>query len=379
MQFTVFFFAMALAGLTIASYTDLKERIVRNKLSYSLIAIGLGGHAILSVMQASPWPIIYSGIGASAAFGFAWLLWKMGVWAGGDVKLLTGIAALAPYNTNILAELGISVYGLNQTLFAFGHPIPIFFLSMFVFSVFAMVPYGILIALNDLAKVKEERQLLAKESWEKAGQTLQLTMAVVGFSWLLLIFGITQWLLLPILLALGFVKSRKLRLPLLAGLFLASIFFRPVKSAESAAIVFMLFFGLYLLFKLYAVSKKLLKETKKITELEEGDIIAESFIEQKKGILRVRGLGIKRIINYLVANKLQELLEQLQPRGRVIASSRKARGVTEEEISELKKLVEEKKVEDVIEVKLSAPFVPAMLIAFIALNVIGDALWLLVF
>ncbi len=66
------------------------------------------------------------------------------------------------------------------------------------------------------------------------------------------------------------------------------------------------------------------------------------------------------------------------PKGKEIVSSRKARGVTPGEINELQKLVKEGKLEDKIELKLSAPFVPAILIAYLALNVCGDLLWNLV-
>lgn len=93
---------------------------------------------------------------------------------------------------------------------------------------------------------------------------------------------------------------------------------------------------------------------------------------------RIPQIEIKRIINYLATNKLQELKEYLQPSGRVIASSRKAMGLTEEQINELKELARKGKIEDNIEVKLSAPFVPAMLIAYLVLNAVGDALWALV-
>ena len=370
MPWPAFFFLVSVIGLAIASYTDLRERIVSNKLSYPLIAIGIGGYALVAILEANPMPLLNSVIATAGGFAFAYALWKMGVWAGGDVKLLTGIAALNPMNLNILAAFGISLWGLNQSI-----ALPIFFLSMFVFSVLAMLPYGLLIALHGLAKRREERKMLVQDSLQKAKQTVQLVMAVAGISWLLTLFGITQWAVLPILVALGLVKSARARIPLIGGVFGASVFFSPLESVESAAMLFAIFFGLYLLLKLYAVSKNLLRETKKITELEEGEIIAESFFEHNGKVQRMAQLETKRIINYLAANKLQELLEYLRPSGREIASSRKARGVTEEEIEELKTLVKEKKVEDRIEIKLSAPFVPAMLIAYLALNIVGDALW----
>ena len=88
---------LALAGLAFASFTDLRERIVPDELSYSMVAVGLLYHAYLSATTWSPHPFLLSLGGAAAAFGFAYLLWRIGAWAGGDVKLFAGLGALVPW------------------------------------------------------------------------------------------------------------------------------------------------------------------------------------------------------------------------------------------------------------------------------------------
>jgi hypothetical protein len=123
----------------------------------------------------------------------------------------------------------------------------------------------------------------------------------------------------------------------------------------------------------------MLRKEKKITELEEGEIVAETFAETEGKVERYAPLEIKRIINYFTNNKVQALKEYLNPPGRIIASSRNARGLTDEEILELRRLVKEKKLENAVVIKLSAPFVPALLIAYLALNIVGDLLWGLIF
>ena len=97
-----------------------------------------------------------------------------------------------------------------------------------------------------------------------------------------------------------------------------SVFYSPIESATNFVMLFALFFGLYLLIKLYFVSKQVLREKKKISELNEGDIIAESFIEKPGIVQRAPPLEIKRIMNYFTNNKLQELKEYLQPHGTAI-------------------------------------------------------------
>lgn len=374
MLWLAFFFLISLIGLIIASYTDIKQRIVKNKLSYSLVGIGLAGHLVWAVIESNPIIFVYSAVSAAFGFSFAYLLWKMGVWAGGDVKLFAALAALNPINPYILGLLGFSLGEVSSAV-----QLPIFPISLFIFSVFAMLPYGILISLHGLLERKEEREKLGKDAVQKAGQTVQLAMAIIGIAWGLAFFALTQWLILPALLVFGFIRNNKARWVMAVALFAIAAFNATSESIVGFAAAFATLFGLYLLIKLYSVSKNMLRKKKKITELEEGEIVAESFVEKGGKVERYAPLEIKRIINYFTNNKVQELREYLNPSGRVIASSRKARGLTNEEILELRRLVKERKLENAVVIKLSAPFVPALLIAYLALNIVGDLLWGLIF
>ena len=97
---------VSIIGLLIATYTDLKERIVPNKLNYSLAILGLiifGGH---SVIFNEPSFFLFSFIGMCWGFFFGWILWKIGIFAGGDVKLFMGLGALNPL-TPALLNMGI--------------------------------------------------------------------------------------------------------------------------------------------------------------------------------------------------------------------------------------------------------------------------------
>ena len=374
MLWPALFFAVSLAGLGIASYTDLKKRIVNNWLSYSLIIIGLAGHFIWAAIESNPMIFVFSAVSAAGGFGFAWLLWKIGVWAGGDVKLFTGLAALNPTNLFILGLMWAPFGGLSAPV-----QLPIFPISLFIFSVFAMLPYGSLISAHGIWKRKEERSKLWADAKQRAVHTFQLSLAIVGFSWILTSFGITTWALLPILIVFGLIKNGKARTIVAVVLFAWATYNAAAESVSQFVLLFVLFFGLYLLIKLYSVSKTILREKKKIINLEEGDIPAETLMEQEGIVKKIQPLGIKKIINYLTNNRVQELQGLLQPSGRVIISSNRARGLSDEELEELRTLAKENKIGDTMEVKLSAPFVPALLIAYLALNIVGDIIWALVF
>jgi preflagellin peptidase FlaK len=374
MPWPAIFFLISLIGLIIASYTDITQRIVKNKLSYSLIGIGLAGHLVWAVLESNPIIFVYSAVSAAFGFSFAYFLWKIGVWAGGDVKLFAALAALNPINPYILGFFGFSLGEISNVV-----QLPLFPISIFIFSVFAMAPYGILISLHGLLKRKNERDKLVKDAIQKVWQTIQLAMAIVGISWSLTFFAITQWLIIPALIIFGLVKNSKARLGLAIAIFAVATFNAPAESIVGFAATSATLFGIYILIKLYSVSKTMLRKEKKITELEEGEIVADTFTEIDGKVERCAPLEIKRIINYFTNNKVQALREYLNPPGRIIASSRNARGLTDEEILELRRLVKENKLENAVVIKLSAPFVPALLIAYLALNIVGDLLWGLIF
>ena len=95
------FAAIALIGTAIGAYTDIRTRLVPDWTSYFMLAAGLGGHAILSLLSQSIWPIVYSAAGAGFFFAIGYLLYRAGVWGGGDAKLLPAIGSLLAFSTSI--------------------------------------------------------------------------------------------------------------------------------------------------------------------------------------------------------------------------------------------------------------------------------------
>lgn len=124
------FIAIAIIGTAIGAYTDIRTRLVPDWTSYFMLSAGLGGHAILSLLSQSIWPIVYSAAGAGAFFVVGYLLYRAGVWGGGDAKLLPALGSLLAYSANIaiwpflisfwlnLLILG-AVFGILGMLFLF--------------------------------------------------------------------------------------------------------------------------------------------------------------------------------------------------------------------------------------------------------------------
>ena len=209
--FILFSFLISLIGLTIASYTDLKERIVSNKLSYAMIVLGLGIHGIQSILEGNAVYIINSVALGFFSFAGAYALYRLGVWAGGDVKLFAGLGTLNPLNPNVLfLVLPIELF---QSI-----SLPLFPLTLFIFSVFSMLPYGIIISISGLNKKKELKKELFKETKVKIKQFVFLSLFVTGASFALIYFKLNLLALIPLLIVYSFVKKNA-RLVLASGFF----------------------------------------------------------------------------------------------------------------------------------------------------------------
>ena len=88
--------ALAIFVAVAACYTDLRWRLIPNKLTFPLIAAGVIFHLSVGLSRADFW-VAFSGIvGGGFAFVLGYALWLAGGWAGGDVKLFTALGALLP-------------------------------------------------------------------------------------------------------------------------------------------------------------------------------------------------------------------------------------------------------------------------------------------
>ena len=89
--------AISFVVVSLASYTDLKKRVISNRLTYPAIAFGVVFYAVLGVLRWDPFLAISGALGASVAFAVGYIMWVTHSWAGGDVKLLTALGAMLPF------------------------------------------------------------------------------------------------------------------------------------------------------------------------------------------------------------------------------------------------------------------------------------------
>ena len=373
-------FGISLIGLLVASYSDLKERIVDDKISYGMVLLGLllfFGNALMN----SDWvSLVWSVAAGIGAFAIGYLLWRIGFWAGGDVKLFTGLAVLNPINWVMIAKIG----GYVSPGFSF--KIPIFPLTLFLASVLALLPVGILLLAGKAVKQPEkfktvfsnpkERMLSiafsalllsAVSLWLEGNQN---ALAAIGIPSLVLVIGL--------IIGMGWIekKTKKMgavKAGLCIGLLAIGLWAWQFAFLANAVLLGIVLFAVSFLFSLF-FSNKLFRSLKPVEKLGEGDIAAVTIVETKKGIEIRSDPGWREILKNL---KKPPLIVH-QKKEREICSSRRAGGLEKEQIEEIQRLAQEGKIPKTLEVKESAAFVPAVLVAYGLLNALGDPWGILV-
>ena len=140
---TIFLIQIAVTILVsiLAAFYDIKSSIVPNKLNFSLLFFGIVSNLILSVITNNIKYILASFISMLITYVITYMMWKLNIWGGGDVKLFTAIATVIPsgININILnifPQLSIYPFSfsvvVNSILIAF--PFLVVFVTYLVFK-----------------------------------------------------------------------------------------------------------------------------------------------------------------------------------------------------------------------------------------------------
>ena len=82
-------------------FYDVKKGFLPNKLNYILVTFGFASNLILTIISGNVKFIFFSIISYSVTYLITLMLWQLNVWGGGDVKLLSSIAAVIPFGINI--------------------------------------------------------------------------------------------------------------------------------------------------------------------------------------------------------------------------------------------------------------------------------------
>lgn len=357
---------VSIAGLIGATYTDLKERIVPNKLNYGLVFAALIIYGAQSVFEFSYMPLFYSAVGLGVGFLFGWVLWKLGVFAGGDVKLFMGLGALNPW-TPLLAQT-INIFNILPKFYSLG----LFFfpITLFICSLVSFLPYGMAVVLYKLLKNKPFQKKLAKEMTIQIKQAIHFALFAASAYILTLSFSPAYLFAFVAIIGWGLVGRYKKYVTFVS--LAAGAVINPVLLLQTSIFLLAISVIGYGMIKLLLSLRPLLSKKVSVVKLEEGMIPANSFLYNRKKVVMVEPISVGQIIKYAKEQKLIEMLRELTGEKKEIISSNKARGMTLEEIRLVKKLARLGKMPKKIMVKDSMPFVPTVLIGYFICLLIGD-------
>lgn len=280
----------------LAIYYDLRERRIPNSLNLLALLFAALFAALSGKLE------VAFGSFVIVSFAFAFILYKLGVWAGGDAKFFTTLLAFFPLFRNAAVEYVV-----------------------FVFLAAAALTLPVLAFLH----------------WKKMFSLWREFASAASSS------------LAP---ALGGAIVSAILLLSLAALLNSP----PEKGLDKFAASFAILFAIAFLSKCFTlVSQKILRETISISSLKEGDIPAQSVYLEGGKPHPWEPPSAKQLLGSALRIGPAALQGAFPPKGEIISCLR-ARGVSKQEISKLKEAGVKQ-----LAVKQSIPFAPALALGFV--------------
>ena len=361
---------IAILACIYASYSDLKRGIIPNKLTFPLIVVGLVLDGIYAVMTGDYWLIVSAGIITLVIFILGYLFWKMGAWAGGDVKLFTALAALLCIYPPLI---NYQIFNYQMPVYA-NYPFPF---SLIINSILSMLPFLLIYVLYIAAKYKPhllgELVSPVKDYRKNIILTLVLTSAVTLTIFIVPYLPFQAILISLILIYLiSFVISKlpeNVKLVLVAAVTVYALYRNVEVTITGIVVLFLSLSFVQIIRKLLTkVSKEALQDDYKINELKEGMIPAHNLYQSGDKIYYDDKSLFEKIKE---AIKTGDISKISTPKGKLLISTLAA-GLKEKDIELLNKLFREDKIPDTFKVKKGVPFAPSILIGLVISLLIGD-------
>lgn len=361
---------IAILASVYASYTDITKGIIPNRLTFPLIGVGMVLNGIYAILIGDLWYLILGLIITGVIFGLGYIFWKMGAWAGGDVKLFTALAALLPFYP---AVVSYQVFSHTFPMEA-AYPFPF---TVIINSILSMLPFLLIYVLFVAMRTKPHLlgELLSPiKEWQKNLVTTLLITSAVTISVLVVqVINYPNLILYLILIYLLVFLISKLPKYVKAGLIAVAVFysFYTYFQVTLMGIITLLLtlIAIGMVRKLLtSVSREALQDDYPVEGLEEGMILAYK-LYQTNDEVEWDEKGFFTKIKETFAKKDLTLISH--PPGKLVISSLAA-GLTKDDIKLLKKLRKEGKIKEEVRIKRGVPFAPSILIGLLLSLFIGD-------
>lgn len=362
----MFNYLVVFLALIYASYTDFTKREISNYLTFSLMFFGLTYNLVFGIINSNLQNFFYGLLIFVIVFLVCYLFWKLGVFAGGDAKLFSGICAMIPYQDySIFGSLPNSNY--------------LFIVSLFLLSLLVIFPYGALIGFLAILRKKDVLGYLYKELIVKSFSILESILVIVSLYLVLSFFKLSSVLILPLSIIAGFVP-RKMKLPFLFFLFPIAMYLDFFNNLKIIFVIALCSYLLWFVFKLFFLTRSgLLNYFVKVKDLKEGDLLAYPLIIAEEKLIPFKDNSTKSLLSAIKTfdkTKIEQVLkENREKQKNIVIENTLASGLTKENILYIWKHIYN---EENIELKKTTPLVPAILIAYCIMVLFGDVIWYLI-
>jgi len=364
---------IALLASIYAAYSDLKGGIIPNRLTFPLIGLGILLDAIFAYQLGDPMFFAYAMIFTGMIFVVCYIFWRLGAWAGGDVKLFTGLAALLPFQPSLLRY---SIMGVSFPIIA-SYPFPF---TLIINSILGILPFLIIFVFYIAFKYK--RHLLEELLEPIREYRTSLILALIITSAITLTLMITSILSLQIIILtliiiyiLTMMISKlpmKPKILVVSAVTLYAIYQNPKLTITGIVTLWASIIILQVIRKLLGkVAREALQDEIMVKDLKEGVILAHKLYKKDDKYYFDEKSFWEKIKEAARTGNLQSL----SPGKLVLASM--AAGLTEDDIKLLGELAEKGEIPEKIRTKKGVPFAPAIFIGLMLSLLLGDIAMLL--
>ncbi len=328
----LFFIALVL-------YFDLKLRIIPDTVNFFFMFLGIALVILSYDFEMNFLLYVYAPF-FLLNFVFAYLLYKVGVWAGGDVKFFTALMAYLPL---------YAPFNLYATV------------SVFLASAALLIPITLIYNFGDIFLFRRDFRRISIESIIAAAKS-----TVISFSAIFILSQIYSNYASPLLILLFILATFFIRIPLKIALpimLVGFLFFRLNDYLFLLILLFSASLALHFMQRSFGViSRNILTKITLVRDLREGMIPAHTYYLEKGKLKQWSPLeSLWKALNIMRLKRISPAaaIKLLQPSKNIIVDALKARGVSMEEIKALKRL----RVKEIL-IKESLPFAPVIAAAF---------------
>lgn len=366
---------IAICACLYASYSDIKRGIIPNKLTFPLIGVGIVLNGIYFWWLGDLVYLVSAIIVTAIIFALGYAFWKLGAWAGGDVKLFTALAALLPFSITLLSY---NIGGQTLPYFA-NYP---FAFTIIINSILATLPFLIIYLFYIV--LKEKRHLLSELGEPVKEYKKNMVLALVVSSAVTITIFLTQYPPFQLVIVafismylLSMVISKlpnRIKAVLVSVVTVYAMYTNFPVSVSGIVIIFISITIIGIIRKfLTTINREALQDDLKFSDLKEGMILAHNLYERDGKVY----FDDKSFLSkFSKAAKTGDISNLTAPKGKLLVGALAA-GLTESDLEILNKLLNEKKIEDKFRTKKGVPFAPAILLGLLISLFIGDMALLL--